>query len=84
MTENAEELAKIRKKITARDPLAFTNKIKVVKEKSKPTPSKDAALRHVKGCKCKKSHCMNNYCECHQLGAKCTELCKCRNCQNEQ
>lgn len=33
-----------------------------------------------KGCRCSKSRCQNNYCECFKMGAKCTALCKCEHC----
>lgn len=38
--------------------------------------------QHQKGCNCHKSHCLKNYCECHQLGALCGEFCKCKDCHN--
>ena len=33
-------------------------------------------------CNCKKSNCLKNYCECFQLGMKCTYNCRCVECKN--
>ena len=33
-------------------------------------------------CNCKKSNCLKNYCECFQLGMKCTFNCGCVDCKN--
>ena len=38
-------------------------------------------LIYVRGCRCKKSNCMNKYCECFKFGAKCTDLCQCNQCE---
>ena len=35
-----------------------------------------------KGCNCRNSKCLKNYCECHQFGFICSELCKCFECCN--
>ena len=37
-----------------------------------------------KGCHCKKSNCVKNYCECFAAGVCCTELCRCVCCQNPE
>lgn len=42
----------------------------------------DAIKVHNKGCNCRKSNCLKNYCECHQFGVRCTESCKCSECKN--
>jgi hypothetical protein len=41
-----------------------------------------SAKVHNKGCNCRRSHCLKNYCECHQFGVKCTDACKCTECKN--
>ena len=33
-------------------------------------------------CYCKKSNCLKKYCECYQMGMKCTSNCKCIDCKN--
>ena len=38
--------------------------------------------KHFKGCKCEKSACQLNYCECFERGLKCTDQCKCKGCKN--
>jgi hypothetical protein len=36
-----------------------------------------------KGCTCKRSHCIKNYCECFLKGMKCFEGCVCYECKND-
>lgn len=36
-----------------------------------------------KGCKCKRSQCLKNYCECYQAAKGCIDTCRCVSCENE-
>nr|XP_021207397.2 protein lin-54 homolog isoform X5 [Bombyx mori] len=44
----------------------------------------DIIRRHNKGCNCKRSGCLKNYCECYEAKIACTAMCKCVGCRNVQ
>jgi hypothetical protein len=73
---NKEEYVDIRnqfyKEQLQRNPSSFSSKIIEL-----PT----IAL-YARGCNCKKTECMKNYCECYAAKVKCTHLCRCSECQN--
>uniref|UniRef100_A0A1I7ZJE5 CRC domain-containing protein n=1 Tax=Steinernema glaseri TaxID=37863 RepID=A0A1I7ZJE5_9BILA len=62
-----------------RNPNAFKPKIGLLtKGKS------DVERLHQKGCHCKKSNCLKNYCECFEAKVPCTDRCKCTSCRNTE
>ncbi|XP_073434721.1 tesmin-like [Dendrobates tinctorius] len=42
----------------------------------------DVKPRHTKGCNCKKTGCLKNYCKCYEANILCSTMCKCIACKN--
>uniref|UniRef100_W5MXI1 Lin-54 DREAM MuvB core complex component n=1 Tax=Lepisosteus oculatus TaxID=7918 RepID=W5MXI1_LEPOC len=75
--EHETERLKAIKACLDRNPEAFKPKIGKGKEG-------ESDRRHSKGCNCKRSGCLKNYCECYEIQAKimCSSICKCIGCKN--
>ncbi|XP_063710975.1 protein lin-54 homolog [Symsagittifera roscoffensis] len=74
--ENDFERTEAIRAILSRNPNAFHPKV------GKVTFSEEKS--HYKGCNCKKTNCVKNYCECFEAKILCTNLCKCTDCFNCQ
>ncbi|KAK6315561.1 hypothetical protein J4Q44_G00130850 [Coregonus suidteri] len=73
--EHETERAKAIKACLDRNPEAFKPKIGKGKEG-------ESDRRHSKGCNCKRSGCLKNYCECYEAKIMCSSNCKCVGCKN--
>lgn len=66
-----------------RNPEAFRPKIGKAVRASLGEPAPESIeRRHTKGCNCKRSGCLKNYCECYEAKILCSNLCKCCGCKN--
>lgn len=72
--EHESDRSKAIKACLERNPHAFHPKIGKGKGETE--------RRHNKGCHCKRSGCLKNYCECYEAKILCTNLCKCTGCKN--
>ena len=81
--DHEENRQKAIKQCLERNPHAFHPKIG--KGKTAPqegTQGIGVERRHTKGCNCRRSGCLKNYCECYEAKILCTDLCKCCACKN--
>ncbi|XP_047992510.1 protein lin-54 homolog isoform X2 [Leguminivora glycinivorella] len=75
--ENEELRQKAIRGCLDRNPNAFRPKIGKAK-----SGGPEIVRRHNKGCNCKRSGCLKNYCECYEAKIACTAMCKCVGCRN--
>lgn len=78
---NLPDYEEIREKATKY--LKKRNKNAFVPKLKESVDETGAYKQHLKGCKCKNSSCLKNYCECFQLGVCCSATCKCSDCKND-
>jgi len=72
--EHEEDRAQAIRSVLDRNPNAFRPKIKSFVGQ--------AERQHTKGCNCKRSGCLKNYCECFEARITCSQNCKCIGCRN--
>ncbi|XP_016989273.2 uncharacterized protein LOC108051635 [Drosophila rhopaloa] len=53
-------------------------------DKSEGRKTKGQGLNAIKGCCCKRSQCIKNYCDCYQSMAICSKFCRCVGCRNTE
>ncbi|CAO1422431.1 unnamed protein product [Diamesa serratosioi] len=71
---DSEERQKAIKMCIDRNPFAF---------KAKKSGSAEEQQRlHQRGCNCKRSGCLKNYCECYEAKIGCSANCRCLGCKN--
>lgn len=75
--DKEEERQRAIKNCLERNPNAFRPKIGKGREAGESTIRK-----HTKGCNCKRSGCLKNYCECYEAKIACSSNCKCVGCRN--
>ncbi|CAG5135701.1 unnamed protein product, partial [Candidula unifasciata] len=73
--QHEEERSKAIKSCLDRNPQAFHPKIGKGRDV-------EGSRRHNKGCNCKRSGCLKNYCECYEAKIMCSNYCKCIGCKN--
>ncbi|KAF5402526.1 hypothetical protein PHET_03875 [Paragonimus heterotremus] len=73
LAEHEEFRRKAIMRIVTRKPDAFQSKI---------AHSAANTSVHTRGCNCKRSGCLKNYCECYEARIRCSSRCRCQYCYN--
>ncbi|XP_026794898.3 spexin prohormone 2 [Pangasianodon hypophthalmus] len=73
--EHATDRYRAIKTCLDRNPDAFRSKIN-------SSVQGDVKGSHTRGCNCKSSGCLKNYCECYKAKIMCSSVCKCVSCSN--
>uniref|UniRef100_A0A182TBG3 CRC domain-containing protein n=1 Tax=Anopheles maculatus TaxID=74869 RepID=A0A182TBG3_9DIPT len=76
--DHANERQKAIRSTLERNPNAFKPKIGSIGS------TDDGTRLHTKGCNCKRSGCLKNYCECYEGKIPCSSNCKCVGCRNNE
>uniref|UniRef100_A0A182M0L9 CRC domain-containing protein n=1 Tax=Anopheles culicifacies TaxID=139723 RepID=A0A182M0L9_9DIPT len=76
--DHANERQKAVRSTLERNPNAFKPKIGSIGS------TDDGTRLHTKGCNCKRSGCLKNYCECYEGKIPCSSNCKCVGCRNTE
>lgn len=76
--DHANERQKAIRSTLERNPNAFKPKIGSIGS------TDDGTRLHTKGCNCKRSGCLKNYCECYEGKIPCSSNCKCVGCRNTE
>lgn len=74
--ENEDRRKRAIRMCLERNPNAFHPKIGQAAE------SGEVDRMHTKGCNCKRSGCLKNYCECYEAKILCSDRCRCVACKN--
>ncbi|XP_053680744.1 protein lin-54 homolog [Anopheles nili] len=74
--DHTNERQKAIRSTLERNPNAFKPKIGSI------GTTDDGTRLHTKGCNCKRSGCLKNYCECYEGKIACSSNCKCVGCRN--